>query len=239
MRAFPTQEGDSKVKQLSHHLWIKGTQLFLETLLGIDSLSLIDEREILIKDVGSLLTEHDLQKVALSVLSKLRLKFLDPYLPSLLKMTEKVGVKHALIHFQLTVDGGSIAAGDREQLIPVITRLLFPSIATKKKRRGDAVLSYLSSAEPDDLLTTIELCFRPWGHLLQQQAHDQERLSRSLRCDMFDHPWWSSFLQKSSLEFWMQRVKLDLATAVDRAKLLHMGMDIKMKHIYQHALLSI
>ena len=232
MRAFPSQGEDPEDRQLSHHLWIKGTQLFLETLLGIDSLSSIDERETLIKDVGSLLTEPDLQKLVLSVLSKLHLEFLDPYLQSLIKMTEKAGVKHALIHFQLTVDGGSIAAVDREQLIPVITRLLFPSIATKKKRRGDAVLSYLSSAEPDDLLTLIELCFRPWENLLQQQAQDRERLSRSLKFDMFDHPWWSSFLQNSTLEFWVQRVKLDLATAVDRTKLLHLGMVFKVKRMY-------
>ena len=209
---------------LSRGLWAKGAQALLSTLTDIDSLQ--PQRDLLLEPIGSLLSDSDLQSLALTLLSKFDLKFLAPYRDDLVRMMNKEGLKHTLVHFDLMSEGGSINPQHRSQLMPVIIRLLFPSIkstTSKRKKRGDPVLTFLSSAESHELTPLLELCFEPWSGAFKKPAGILDAVPEDAMADVFPRDWWYPYLTQGSLEFWMDVLDLSSISAADKCAVLRQG----------------
>ena len=110
------------------------------------------------------------QKVALEVLVAFKLKFLLPYKENLLRLLEEKDFKQELLAFPLGQEESSIAEEHRQDLMPVILRLLYGRMRAKKAgkkaggravvvaRRG-LVLHHLMALQEHELKIFLDLVF--------------------------------------------------------------------------------
>ena len=110
------------------------------------------------------------QKVALEVLVAFKLKFLLPYKENLLRLLEEKDFKQELLAFPLGQEDTSIAEEHRQELMPVILRLLYGRMRAKKAgkkgggravvvaRRG-LVLHHLMALPEQELKIFLDLVF--------------------------------------------------------------------------------
>ena len=169
------------------------------------------------RSIGSVLSDISLQHVAIKLLPKFDLKFLAAYQESLIQMTTREGLKRVMVHFHVAREGGSIAAGDRRRMTPIICHLLFPHIkktTQRRKKRGDPVLSYLAGMDAEELTPLLCLCFIPWSDLMKSSFE----LSAIGRCEsgLLELPWWHDYIQNDSVEFWLDSISFDNGVSVSR-----------------------
>jgi len=155
----------STVKSLLAHLTVFGKFLDLKSL----------HRSSEMRELVYNLLCHKLapvQKVALEILVAYKLKYLLPYKENLFKLLEEKDFKSELLAFPLAGDDTPIKAEHRDDIIPVILRILYGRLRSKKAggkkaggkgtvnaRRG-LILHHMMELSEDEMVIFFDLVFR-------------------------------------------------------------------------------
>lgn len=153
--------------------WRAAAVLWMQLLGSYKGVRTLPNAMVLRTAVVYQLSDADtaLQTAAIQCLKPFKVPFVSPYIDSLLRFASPKSLRSALTTFDLTgqqEDG--LAEQHRAGLVPVLIRVLFPSLRKRSGRLAGkgapgsaraAVLNYLAAARPEELATLLELFLRP------------------------------------------------------------------------------
>ncbi|XP_067207673.1 small subunit processome component 20 homolog isoform X2 [Linepithema humile] len=112
----------------------------------------------------------DIQKAALSCLFAYKYKYLLPYKSSLYNLINEKNLKNELTRFKLDQESNMIEEEHRENLIPIVMRIIYAKMMTKTGVRtgGKAsgytrrkiILRFLSGTQEKEMIVFIKMAFR-------------------------------------------------------------------------------
>jgi len=85
------------------------------------------------------------QKIALDILVAFKLKYLIPYKENLLRLLEDKDFKGELMAFSLGIDSSAIRSEHRNQMMPVVLRLLYGRLRAAKRGKKDGGKNAISA----------------------------------------------------------------------------------------------
>lgn len=118
--------------------------------------------------------ELKIQKLALDCIFTYRSAKVLPYRDNLTMLLDDVRFRDQLAKFSLAVDGGSIDPAHRSDLIPILIRLLYGLMVTKRGRssssqgpqaRKQAIISAFGGCTSEELATLVTLMLTPFQRL--------------------------------------------------------------------------
>lgn len=115
----------------------------------------------------------NIQRAALSCLFAYKYDYLLPYKDSLYDLISEKNLKNELARFKLDRESNMIQEKHRENLIPIIMRIIYAKMIMKTGMRtgGKAgglarrkiILRFLSGAQEDEMIMFVRMAFRPLG----------------------------------------------------------------------------
>lgn len=114
----------------------------------------------------------DIQKVALNCLFAYKHEYLLPYKESLYNLINEKNLKNELARFKLDRESDVIKETHRENLIPIIMRIIYAKMLMKTGMRtgGKAggftrrkmILRFLGGTQEDEMIVFVKMAFRPF-----------------------------------------------------------------------------
>ena len=129
------------------------------------------------------------QSTVLQTLRPFDLKWLNPYLDSLLRLADNKTLRSELTAFQLDPSSDFIQRDHRDDIVPFLIAALFPRLRKRNGRLGGkgapgsaraAILNFLSAAHPTELGALLELFLLPMADcFLVEQNSPEEPTERT------------------------------------------------------------
>ncbi|XP_077259186.1 small subunit processome component 20 homolog [Temnothorax americanus] len=117
----------------------------------------------------------DIQRAALNCLFAYKYKYLLPYKEFLCSLINEKNLKNELARFKLDRESNVIDEEHRENLMPIIMRIIYAKMITKTGMRtgGKAggfarrkiILRFLGGAQEDEMITFVNMAFRPFKYV--------------------------------------------------------------------------
>ncbi|CDZ96659.1 DRIM (Down-regulated in metastasis)-like proteins [Phaffia rhodozyma] len=129
----------------------------------------------------SLLAKGDpkLQLLALDCIFTFKNSKITPYKDSLKMLLDEVRFRDELTKFSLVSGGASVNPAHRDELIPLVIRMLYGKMIARRGRssasngpgaKKQAILSALAGCATEELSILVELMLAPFGGLIESQA---------------------------------------------------------------------
>ncbi|XP_029678623.1 small subunit processome component 20 homolog [Formica exsecta] len=126
----------------------------------------------------------DIQKAALNCLFAYKYEYLLPYKESLYGLISEKNLKNELARFKLDRESDVIKEIHRENLIPIIMRIIYAKMIMKTGMRtgGKAngftrrkmILRFLGGTQEDEMIIFIQMAFRPFKSYVSLEVEDKE-----------------------------------------------------------------
>ncbi|KAL6428059.1 hypothetical protein ACFW04_008441 [Cataglyphis niger] len=126
----------------------------------------------------------DIQKAALNCLFAYKYEYLLPYKESLYGLISEKNLKNELARFKLDQESDVIKEIHRENLIPIIMRIIYAKMIMKTGMRtgGKAsgftrrkmILRFLGGMQEDEMIVFIQMAFRPFKSYVSLEVEDNE-----------------------------------------------------------------
>lgn len=117
----------------------------------------------------------DIQRASLNCLFAYKYKYLLPYKESLYSLINEKNFKNELARFKLDRESNMIEEEHRENLMPIIMRIIYAKMITKTGMRtgGKAggfarrkiILRFLGGAQEDEMIIFVKMAFRPFKYV--------------------------------------------------------------------------
>lgn len=127
----------------------------------------------------------DIQRAALDCLLAYKYDYLLPYRESLCDLISEKNLKNELARFRLDRESNTIQEEHRENLIPIVMRIIYAKMIAKTGMRtgGKAggftrrkmILRFLGGTQEDEMITFVKMAFRPfesYGSLEPDETFD-------------------------------------------------------------------
>ncbi|XP_072743036.1 small subunit processome component 20 homolog [Anoplolepis gracilipes] len=125
----------------------------------------------------------DIQKAALNCLFAYKYEYLLPYKESLYSLISEKNLKNELTRFKLDRESEVIQENHRENLIPIIMRIIYAKMVMKTGMRtgGKAsgfirrkmILRFLNGTQEDEMIIFIKMAFRPFKSYVSLEVEDE------------------------------------------------------------------
>lgn len=125
----------------------------------------------------------DIQKAALNCLFAYKHEYLLPYKESLYNLISEKNLKNEFAHFKLDRESNVIKEIHRENLMPIILRIIYAKMIMKTGMRtgGKAsglerrkmILRFLSGTQEDEMIIFIQMAFRPFKSYISLEMENE------------------------------------------------------------------
>lgn len=125
----------------------------------------------------------DVQKAALNCLFAYKHEYLLPYKESLYSLISEKNLKNELARFKLDRESNVIKETHRENLMPIILRIIYAKMIMKTGMRtgGKAsglerrkmILRFLSGTQEDEMIIFVQMAFRPFKSYISLEMEDE------------------------------------------------------------------
>ncbi|KAG5310535.1 UTP20 protein, partial [Acromyrmex insinuator] len=135
----------------------------------------------------------DIQRVALNCLFAYKYKYLLPYKESLYSLINEKNYKNELTRFKLDRESNMIEEEHRENLIPIIMRIIYAKMIMKTGMRTGGktggfarrkiILRFLGGAQEDEMIIFIKMAFRPFKSYISlemDEAFDLKKYTENI-----------------------------------------------------------
>ncbi|XP_043461043.1 small subunit processome component 20 homolog [Leptopilina heterotoma] len=114
----------------------------------------------------------EIQKAALNCLFAYKHKYLIPYKEHLSNFVDEKQLKNQLTHFKITNDESMIDNAHRDDLFPILMRIIYAKMTTRVGMRTGGksgglhrrkmILRFLAGAEEKEMFTFVQMAFKPF-----------------------------------------------------------------------------
>lgn len=128
----------------------------------------------------------DVQKAALNCLFAYKHKYLLPYRESLYGLISEKNLKNELARFNLDQESNVIEQEHRENVIPIIMRILYAKIIAKTGMRTGGkgggfarrkiILRFLGGTREDEMLAFVKMIFKPFKSYVSLEEADKRAI---------------------------------------------------------------
>jgi len=125
----------------------------------------------------------DVQKAALNCLFAYKHKYLLPYKEHLYGLINEKNLKNELTQFKLDQESNMIDEQHRENLIPIIMRIIYAKMIMKtgmrtggkagKSTRRKNILRFLNGTQEDEMIMFIKMAFKPFKLYMSLEANNE------------------------------------------------------------------
>lgn len=126
----------------------------------------------------------DVQKAALNCLFTYKYNYLLPYKESLYGLISEKNLKNELARFKLDKESNMIQQEHRENLIPIIMRILYAKMIMKTGMRTGGkvggfarrkiILRFLGGTQEDEMITFVKMAFKPFKSYVMDRIEMDE-----------------------------------------------------------------
>ncbi|KOC63433.1 Small subunit processome component 20 like protein [Habropoda laboriosa] len=130
----------------------------------------------------------DIQKGALNCLLTYKYKYLLPYKTNLLGLIDEKNLKTELTRFKIDQESNMIQNEHREELIPILMRIIYAKMVTKIGMRtggkaGGAVrrkmiLRFLAGTQEDEMIIFTKMAFKPFKRFMSLEMNEKVNLKQ-------------------------------------------------------------
>ncbi|XP_011256579.2 small subunit processome component 20 homolog [Camponotus floridanus] len=124
----------------------------------------------------------NIQKTALNCLFAYKHEYLLPYKESLYSLISEKNLKNELAHFKLDRESNVIKEAHRENLMPIILRIIYAKMIMKTgmrtggkasgSERRKMILRFLSGTQEDEMIVFVQMAFRPFKSYISLEMED-------------------------------------------------------------------
>lgn len=133
----------------------------------------------------------EIQKAALNCLFAYKHKYLIPYKEHLSNFVDEKQLKNQLTHFKITKDESMIDNAHRDDLFPILMRIIYAKMTTRVGMRTGGksgglhrrkmILRFLAGAEEKEMFTFVQMAFKPFLHQLLPIVEQTNNLNNFLQ----------------------------------------------------------
>ncbi|XP_012535697.1 small subunit processome component 20 homolog [Monomorium pharaonis] len=130
----------------------------------------------------------DIQRAALNCLFAYKFKYLLPYKESLYNLIDEKNLKNELARFKLDRESNMIEEEHRENLMPIIMRIIYAKMITKTGMRTGGkggglvrrkiILRFLGGAQEDEMIVFVKMAFRPFKSYVSLEVDEAFDLNK-------------------------------------------------------------
>ncbi|XP_051172265.1 small subunit processome component 20 homolog [Leptopilina boulardi] len=130
----------------------------------------------------------EIQKAALNCLFAYKHKYLLPYKEHLSNFVDEKQLKNELTHFKITKDESMIDNNHRDDLFPILMRIIYAKMTTRVGMRTGGksgglhrrkmILRFLAGAEEKEMFTFVQMAFKPFLNQLLSSVEKTDNLQK-------------------------------------------------------------
>lgn len=119
------------------------------------------------------------QKMALECVAAYKHKYLQPYMEHLHNLVDETKFKGAIVHFKIDKENGLVQPEHRQNLMPIVMRILFSKMLTRvggqktsNQTRKSLVMRFLGGCHEDEILLMFHMSFWMFESEFKEDARE-------------------------------------------------------------------